>query len=113
MARETVISGPPTTFGEGELCGLGLPTRAGGPPAYHLPSHRLSPGAQAHTPSWGSKWSLPGGWPCCSNKAGGAAAWGRWGEQMPLVARGSRALAERSRKGGAGEASRSRSPSSS
>lgn len=35
------------------------------------------------------------------------------GEQMPLVARGSRALAERSREGGAGEASGSRSPSSS
>lgn len=77
-------------------------------PALHPPSHRLSQGAPAHTPSWGSKWSLPGGWPCCSNKAGGAAA---WGQQMLLVARGIRAQAERSREGGAGVASRSRSSS--
>uniref|UniRef100_A0A5F9CT31 Septin 11 n=1 Tax=Oryctolagus cuniculus TaxID=9986 RepID=A0A5F9CT31_RABIT len=63
----------------------------------------------AHTPSCGSKWSLPGGWPCCSNKAGGAVA---WGEQMPRAASGSRAPAERSRERGAGEASRSPSAGS-
>lgn len=52
------------------------PADPGWRPTHHPPSHRLSSGAQSHTPFWGSKWSLPGGRPCCSNKAGGAVAWG-------------------------------------
>lgn len=87
--------------------GAGLGAR---PPSSRPPPR---PGAQAHTPSWGSEWSLPGGWPCCSNKAGGAAA---WGEQMPLAASGtpaSRAQPRGRREGGEREASRSWSTSSS